>query len=44
MNGSGVIICETAKDEELPEAAGDWVISKSKAYGKTKLTYYRKGS
>lgn len=44
MNDGGVIICETARNEDLPETAGDWSVSKSKAYGKTKLTYYRKGS
>ena len=42
MNDGGVIICESAKGEELPESAGGWSISKQKHYGKTKLTYYRK--
>ena len=41
MSDSGVIICETAKEEILPENAGDFSISKEKKYGKTKLTYYR---
>jgi len=44
MNDGGVIICETAKGEQLPETVRDWLIVKSKTYGKTKLTYYRKGS
>ncbi|MCR5207702.1 MAG: 16S rRNA (guanine(966)-N(2))-methyltransferase RsmD [Eubacterium sp.] len=43
MKDEGVIICETAKNEALPETVGEWSVSKEKAYGKTKLTYYRKG-
>lgn len=43
MSDDGVIICETAKDEALPEEVNSWQISKQKKYGKTKLTYYRKG-
>ncbi len=42
MNEDGVIICESAKNETLPDAVGGWCISKEKTYGKTKLTYYRK--
>ncbi|MBQ9530557.1 MAG: 16S rRNA (guanine(966)-N(2))-methyltransferase RsmD [Eubacterium sp.] len=42
MSDEGVIICETARGEELPERAGDFRISKQRNYGKTKLTYYRK--
>lgn len=41
MNGGGVIICESARDEDLPESAGDWKISRQKNYGKSKLTFYR---
>lgn len=43
MNDGGVIICETARTDELPEAVGEWKISKAKNYGKSRLTYYRKG-
>ncbi|MGN0515360.1 16S rRNA (guanine(966)-N(2))-methyltransferase RsmD, partial [Eubacterium sp.] len=43
MNEDGVIICETANDEELLQEVNGWLISKQKKYGKTKLTYYRKG-
>ena len=43
MSEDGVIICETAKDEELPQEVNSWQISKQKKYGKTLLTYYRKG-
>ena len=43
MNEGGVIICETARDEELPDTAGEWVKTRERNYGKSKLTYYRKG-
>ena len=42
MNEEGVIICETAKNEQLPESVNGWSVSREKTYGKTKLTYYRK--
>lgn len=42
MTDEGVIICESAKDEEFPESVNGWSISKAKKYGKSKLTYYRK--
>lgn len=38
----GVIVCETAKEELLPDNVNGWSISREKHYGKTKLTYYRK--
>lgn len=44
MNADGVIICESAKGEELPEQVNGWVVSKEKKYGKSKLTYYRRGN
>lgn len=44
MSADGVIICESAKDEEFPQSVGDFVIAKEKRYGKSKLTYYRKGN
>ncbi len=43
MHDDGVIICESAKDELLPESVNGWSVSREKKYGKTKLTYYRKG-
>lgn len=43
MSDDGVIVCESAKDEELPQEVNGWSISREKTYGKTKLTYYRKG-
>ena len=44
MNDGGVIICETAKGEDLPTTLNGWEISREKAYGKSKLTFYRKGN
>ncbi len=44
MSADGVIICETAREERLPEAVSGWVISRERNYGKSKLTYYRKGT
>ena len=43
MSDDGIIICESAKDEEMPDNVNGWEISRQKKYGKTKLTYYRKG-
>ena len=37
----GVILCETAADEPMPERAGDWPIYRQYRYGKVKLTAYR---
>lgn len=42
MNEDGVIICESAKNEKFPENVNSWSISRTKNYGKSKLTYYRK--
>lgn len=42
MSDGGVIVCESAKDELLPEEVSGWSVSREKKYGKTKLTYYRK--
>lgn len=42
MSPDGVIVCETAKSEELPEKVNGWGINKVRNYGKSKLTYYRK--
>lgn len=43
MSEGGVIVCESAKDEELPQEVNSWHIDRERHYGKTKLTYYRKG-
>lgn len=41
MNEGGVIICEAAYDEELPERAGTFIKAKEYKYGKIKLATYR---
>lgn len=43
MSDGGVIICETAREEELPVSAGRFVFHKEYSYGKIKLTVYRNG-
>lgn len=43
MSDDGVIVCESAKDETMPKEVNSWCIAREKHYGKTKLTYYRKG-
>ena len=41
MNEGGVIICEAPFDEELPETAGNFKMTKEYKYGKIKLVTYR---
>lgn len=41
MNEGGVIICEAPFDEELPEEAGSFKMTKEYKYGKIKLVTYR---
>lgn len=41
MSESGIILCETAADETLPQEAGRFVKKKEYRYGKIKLTAYR---
>ena len=41
MSPGGVILCETALDETLPQQVGDFGIKKEYHYGKIKLTAYR---
>ncbi|MDE6413136.1 MAG: RsmD family RNA methyltransferase, partial [Eubacterium sp.] len=42
MSEDGIIICETSKEEKLPEKFGDFAVDKERNYGKTKITIYRK--
>lgn len=42
ISDDGIIICETARDECLPETFGDFSVYRERNYGKTKLTLYRK--
>ncbi len=41
INDGGIIVCETARDEELPEQIGNYKAVKSDRYSITKLTIYR---
>lgn len=41
MAQGGVIVCETAAEESLPEEVGDFSIYREYKYGKIKLTIYR---
>lgn len=41
MRKTGAILCESEKNEALPDAAGDFVKVKEYRYGKAKLTVYR---
>ncbi|WMJ84511.1 16S rRNA (guanine(966)-N(2))-methyltransferase RsmD [Oscillospiraceae bacterium LTW-04] len=41
MNPGGIIMCETERDEMLPEAVGIFAARKEYRYGKAKLTTYR---
>ena len=43
METSGIIVCETGKDEVLPEKAGAFSVYREYKYGKIKLTVYRMG-
>lgn len=43
MSDGGVIICETAREEVLPEKVGRFKLHKEYRYGKIKLTVYRNG-
>ncbi len=43
MSDGGIIICETERDEKLPELAGRFKKVKEYRYGKAKLTTYRIG-
>ena len=41
MNKGGVIVCETALEEELPEASGEFKLDRTYRYGKIKISTYR---
>ena len=43
MSDGGVIICETAREEVLPQSVGRFKLYKEYRYGKIKLTVYRNG-
>ncbi|MBR3988342.1 MAG: 16S rRNA (guanine(966)-N(2))-methyltransferase RsmD [Clostridia bacterium] len=41
MNKGGVILCECADSEVLPEDSGDFVLDRTYRYGKIKVSLYR---
>lgn len=43
MRPGGMVFCETAKNIDLPETAGDLVKVKEYRYGRTKVLAYRRG-
>lgn len=43
MSAGGVILCETEKNEQLPDVAGTFTLKKEYRYGKAKITTYRQG-
>ena len=44
MSDDGVVICETSRDEELPEKLLGFYADRVRNYGKTKITLYRRES
>ncbi|MGN1124134.1 MAG: 16S rRNA (guanine(966)-N(2))-methyltransferase RsmD [Eubacterium sp.] len=42
MEEDGIVICETSRDESLPENISGWYADRVRNYGKTKLTLYRR--
>lgn len=42
VSDSGVIVCEVARIDKLPEQAGDFELSRKSDYGKTSIGVYRK--
>ena len=42
MDDNGIVVCETSRDESLPERFGCFSVFKEKNYGKTKITLYRR--
>lgn len=42
MAPGGIILCETERNEQLPEQAGDYALTKTYFYGKAKITAYRR--
>lgn len=42
LSDGGIIVCETAREEELPQTVEDFSIYREYNYGKIKLTIYKK--
>lgn len=43
LSDGGIIVCETARETELPNLAAPYAKGREYNYGKTKITVYRKG-
>ncbi|MBQ8795866.1 MAG: 16S rRNA (guanine(966)-N(2))-methyltransferase RsmD [Clostridia bacterium] len=41
MNKGGVILCECADSEQVPDEAGDFILDRNYRYGKIKVSLYR---
>lgn len=44
MSDDGIVICETSRDESLPERIGGFYADRVRNYGKTRITLYRRES
>ena len=42
VSAGGLAVCETSKDDTLPEKFGGFSLVRERLYGKTKITIYRK--
>ena len=42
MSDDGIVVCESAREEELPDRLSGWYADRVRNYGKTKLTLYRR--
>lgn len=42
LSEDGIVVCETSKEEVLPQSFGTLKMDRERFYGKTKLTLYRK--
>ena len=44
MSDDGIVICETSRDEDLPDELNGFYADRVSTYGKTKITLYRRGN
>ena len=44
MSDDGIVICETSRDEDLPDELNGFYADRVRTYGKTKITLYRRGN
>ena len=44
MSDDGIVICETSRDEDLPDELEGFYADRVRTYGKTKITLYRRGN